>query len=103
MRIYQGNRKNTPDGNRLIQLYQSAPAIKYGNQIRQSDMAIKYGNQIWRSGLISLSGCALNGIPTILAHIYHHRLLLLQEDRNRSDWQKHLTGATGNLQVKSAP
>ena len=90
MRIYQGNRKNTPDGNRLIQLYQSTPAINSGNQI-------------WRSGLISLSGCALNGIPTILAHIYHHRLLLLQEDRNRSDWQKHLTGATGNLQVKSAP
>ena len=100
MRIYQGNRKNTPDGNRLIQLYQSTPAINSGNQLRQSDtairygdqiwrsdMAIRYGDQIWRSGLISLSGCALNGIPTILAHIYHHRLLLLQEDRNRSDWQ----------------
>jgi len=41
MRIYQGKRKNTPDGNRLIQLYQSAPAIRYGNQIWQSDMAIR--------------------------------------------------------------
>jgi len=45
MRIYQGKRKNTPDGNRLIQLYQSAPAIRYGNQIWQSDMAIRYGDQ----------------------------------------------------------
>jgi len=51
MRIYQGNRKNTPDGNRLIQLYQSTPAINSGNQIRQSDMAIRYGNQIWQSDM----------------------------------------------------